>query len=86
MSGCPGDCERKGESREAVSKESACQCKTCEFDPWVRKIPLSRKWQPILVLLPGKFHGQRAWQATVHGVTENPTQLSMQFVVGVGEV
>ena len=60
MSGCPGDCERKGESREAVSKESACQCKTCEFDPWVRKIPSSRKWQPILVFLPGKFHGQRS--------------------------
>ena len=29
------------------------------FDPWVRKIPWSRKWQPTLVFLPGKFHGQR---------------------------
>ena len=29
-------------------------------DPWVRKIPWSRKWQPTLVLLPGKFHGQRS--------------------------
>ena len=30
------------------------------FDPWVRKIPWSRKWKPIPVLLPGKFHGQRS--------------------------
>ena len=28
-------------------------------DPRVRKIPLSRKWQPAPVFLPGKFHGQR---------------------------
>ena len=28
------------------------------FDPWVGKI-WSRKWQPTLVFLPGKFHGQR---------------------------
>ena len=29
------------------------------FDPQVRKIPWRRKWQPTLLLLPGKFHGQR---------------------------
>ena len=28
-----------------------------------------RKWQPTLVFLPGKSHGQRSLQATVHGVT-----------------
>ena len=28
------------------------------FGPWVRMIPWRRKWQPILVLLPGKFHRQ----------------------------
>ena len=28
------------------------------FDPWVRKIPQRRKWQPTPVLLPGKFHGR----------------------------
>ena len=27
---------------------------------WVKKIPWRRKWQPILVFLPGKFHGQRS--------------------------
>ena len=43
-------------------KESACQyrrCKRHRFNPWVRKIPWSRKWQPTPLFLPGKFHGQR---------------------------
>ena len=30
------------------------------FDPWVRKIPGKRKWQPPPVFLPGKSHGQRS--------------------------
>ena len=30
------------------------------MDPWVGKIPWSRKWQPTPVFLPGKFHGQRS--------------------------
>ena len=41
-------------------KESAYQCSRPKFDPWVRKIPWSRKWQPTEVFLPGKFHGQRS--------------------------
>ena len=44
----------------ARGKESTCQCrrcKTCGFDPWVGKIPWSRKWQPTSAFLPGKFHG-----------------------------
>ena len=40
-------------------KEFACQCKRCGFDPWVGKILWSRKWQPTLVFLVTKFHGQR---------------------------
>ena len=36
------------------SKESACQCRRHGFDPWVRKIPWRRKWQPTLVFLPGQ--------------------------------
>ena len=46
----------------ASGKESTCQCKRCKrhrFNPWVRKIPWRRKWQPTSVFLPGKFHGQR---------------------------
>ena len=30
------------------------------FDPWVRKIPWCRKWQPTPILLPGESHGQRS--------------------------
>ena len=29
-----------------------------QSDPWVRKIPWSRKWQTFPGFLPGKFHGQ----------------------------
>ena len=41
-------------------KEPACQLRRPGFDPWVRKIPGSRYWQPIPASLPGKFHGQRS--------------------------
>ena len=44
-------------------RESTCQCRRCRrcgFDPWVEKIPWSRKWQPTAASLPGKFHGQRS--------------------------
>ena len=34
--------------------------KRCRFDPWVRKIPWSRKWQLAPVFLLGKLHGQRS--------------------------
>ena len=40
-------------------KEPACQCRRLRFDPWVRKIPWMRAWQPTSVFLPGESHGQR---------------------------
>ena len=49
-----------GLPRWCSGKESACQCKRCRFDPWIRKIPWSRKWQLALVFLSGKFHGQKS--------------------------
>ena len=30
------------------------------FDPYVRKIPWRKKWQPPPVFLPGKSHGQKS--------------------------
>ena len=42
-------------------KESACQYRRHKrrgFNPWVRKILWSRKWQLTPVFLPEKFHGQ----------------------------
>ena len=44
----------------AAGKESPCQSRRCGFNPWVRKIPWRRKWQPTPIFLPGKFHGQRS--------------------------
>ena len=41
-------------------KESACQCRRHRFNPWVRKIPWRRKWQPIPAFLPRKPHGRRS--------------------------
>ena len=29
------------------------------FNPWVRKIPWGRRWQPTPAFLPGESHGQR---------------------------
>ena len=46
--------------RWLCSKEPACQCRRCSFNPWVRKIPRRRKWQPIPVSLPGESRGQRS--------------------------
>ena len=56
-----------GLPRWLSSEEFACwcrRCRRCGLDPWVRKIPWSKKWQSTPVFLPGKFHGQRgAWRA-----------------------
>ena len=43
----------------SMVKESACQCRRHRFDPWVKKIPQRKKWQPSPVFLPGKSPGQR---------------------------
>ena len=34
-------------------------CRRPGLDPWVRKIPWRREWQPTAVFLPGESHGQR---------------------------
>ena len=36
------------------------QCGGPGFDPWVRKIPWRRKWQPTPVFLPGESHEWRS--------------------------
>ena len=43
-------------------KEPTCHCRRLKrrrFDPWIRKIPWRRAWQPTPVFLPGESHGQR---------------------------
>ena len=39
------------------SKKFSYQCRKWGFNPWVRKNPLRRKWESILVVLLGKPHG-----------------------------
>ena len=58
----PGSPELGGFRGGASGKEPACQCRRHRrrrFDPWVGKVPRSRKWQPTSVFLSGKSHGQR---------------------------
>ena len=42
------------------SKQSASQCRRLRFDPWVRKIPWRREWQPTPGFLPWKSHRWRS--------------------------
>ena len=36
------------------------RCKRYRFDPWVRKIPWRRAWQPTSVFSAGEYHRQRS--------------------------
>ena len=51
------------------------ECRRHGFNPWVRKIPWRRKWQPTPVFLPGESHGQRSSGGSVHGVAKSQIQL-----------
>ena len=63
-----GQFHRLGLPRWLSGKESTCQYRRCQFNPWVGKIPWRRKWQLTPVFLPGKSHGQRS--LLDHGVTK----------------
>jgi len=67
------DCKYTGNFEEYVFKISQCLVSCvlvymCQFrrhqrrgfNPWVRKIPWKRAWQPTPVLLPRKSHGWRS--------------------------
>ena len=49
-------------------------------DPWVRKIPWRRKWQPTPVFLPGEFHGQKSLAGYSLAAKEKPVLLAAQKV------
>ena len=70
-----------------VGEESTCQCKRCVFNPWVRKIPPERKWQPASVLAleipwteePGRLQSlglQRVGHDWVHAWAHTHAQMS----------
>ena len=57
------DIKYEGFPGDVSGKEPACQSrrhKRLGFNPWVRKIPWRRAWQPTPVFLPGQCHGQRS--------------------------
>ena len=65
-------CERKGFPGGLVVKNLPANAGVAGFDPWVGKIPWSRKWQLPPVFLSGKFHGQRSL-AGYRGLEESDT-------------
>ena len=44
-------------SQMPSGEESACHMPDTWLEPWVRKIPCTRKWQPTTKFPPGKSHG-----------------------------
>ena len=48
----------------------------CGFDPWIRRIPWSRKCNPNQYSCLENPMDQGTWWTTVHGVAKNWTQLS----------
>ena len=57
-------------------KESVCQRRRPQFNPWVGKMPWRRKWQPIPVVLPGKSLDKGAWQVQSTGLQKSWTRIS----------
>ena len=56
-------------------KESACHCRRCKFNPFVRKIPWRWKCQPTPVFLPWKSYGQRSLGGCSPWVAKSWTRL-----------
>ena len=53
----------------AQQSRTCLQCRRGRFDPWVRKIPWRREWQPPpWDFLARKIPWRGAWRATVHRV------------------
>ena len=55
----------------ASGKEPACQCRRPGFNPWARKIPWRRKWQPTPVFLLGYSHRQESGRLQSMGSKES---------------
>ena len=70
-----------GLPRWLSNKESAHQCRKCEFNPWVGTIPWRRRY-PTPIFLPGKSHGQRSLAGYIHRVTnESDTTEQLNSIV-----
>ena len=61
-------------------KRICLQCRRPGFDPWVRKIPWRRKWQPPPAFLPGESHEQRSLAGYSPWGCKNRTRLKIPLV------
>ena len=70
-------------------KEPACYCRRHKrrgLDPWVRKIPQRRKWQPTPAFLPGESHGQRSlvgYSPGGHKEQDMTEQLNTKYFINI---
>ena len=51
-------------------KESACQCRRCEFDLWLGRFPGEENGNPLQYSCLGNLMDKGAWQAIVLGVAK----------------
>ena len=83
MAGFPGGTSGK-KKKKKNPPANAGDMRDVEFDPWVRKIPWRRTWQPTLVFLPGDSHEQRSlvgyspWSCKELNSTEVTEQVGLQ--------
>ena len=66
-------------------KESACRCRRHRrhgLDPWIRKIPYRKKWQPTPVVLPENFHGLRSLVGYSPCKESNMTEYTLYMLHG----
>ena len=67
-------------------KEPACQWrrhKRQRVNPWVRKIPGRRKWQPTPAFCLENPLERGAWQATLHRVAKSQILLKHVYIVKI---
>ena len=65
-----------GFSGGSDGKESTCKPRRPGFNPWVRKIPWRRKWQPTQIFLPGKPHEKSSHDL----VTKQQQGVNIQYI------
>ena len=72
----PSKDDSKGFPGSASAKESACQCRRCGFNPWVRKIPGEGNGNSLQSsCLENPMDRGVRW-ATVHGIAKSRTRLN----------
>ena len=67
-------------------KEPTCQCRRCRFDPWVRKMPWRRAWQPTSLLFPGESHGQGSQVGCQESDMIEVTEHALNYILQNGEL